>query len=144
MDNLSFSSSTAAAAPPHTSRTADAAPKRAQPSRASVAHGNVSEATEREREPLTARASACIPACTSPIGLSFTDVSFWTSTGVQLLHSVTGFVNPGELVAIMGPSGSGKTTCLNALANRELAKGGALAGNIFVNGARRARQAQPL
>ena len=39
----------------------------------------------------------------------------------RLLHDSSGFVRPGEIVAVMGPSGAGKTTLFNVLA----LKGGA-------------------
>ncbi len=33
----------------------------------------------------------------------------------KILHNVTGYAKPGEMVAIMGASGSGKTSLLNIL-----------------------------
>ncbi|KAK3085153.1 hypothetical protein FSP39_025124 [Pinctada imbricata] len=36
----------------------------------------------------------------------------------DILHSINGVANSGELLAVMGPTGSGKTTLLNAIAGR--------------------------
>ncbi|KAH9327941.1 hypothetical protein KI387_000049, partial [Taxus chinensis] len=54
-----------------------------------------------------------------------------------LVQGLTGYAQPGHMVAIMGPSGSGKSTLLDALAGR---LGGATrqAGDILVNGRRQA------
>jgi len=53
----------------------------------------------------------------------------------EILHSVEGYANPGELLVIMGPSGAGKTTLMNLLANRvNLGKTSKLSGEIMANG----------
>ena len=34
---------------------------------------------------------------------------------IQILHSLTGYAKPGQILSIMGASGSGKTSLLNVL-----------------------------
>ena len=52
----------------------------------------------------------------------------------QILHSVSGYARPGEMVAIMGASGSGKTSLLNILGQRQnVSKGCKIDGMIKCN-----------
>jgi ABC-type transport system involved in cytochrome bd biosynthesis fused ATPase/permease subunit len=66
------------------------------------------------------------------VGLSFTDVSYDAPNGNRILTRLTGFVNPGEMVALMGPSGAGKTTALDVLAGRRT--DGTISGSMYING----------
>ncbi|CAK7221669.1 hypothetical protein SBRCBS47491_004607 [Sporothrix bragantina] len=50
----------------------------------------------------------------------------------QLLDKIFGFVQPGNLVALMGSSGAGKTTLLDVLAQRKDA--GRINGSILIDG----------
>ena len=53
----------------------------------------------------------------------------------QIVTSQTGYVLPGEMVAILGPSGSGKTSLLNALCHRTASTSGSIReGSIKING----------
>ncbi|KAK2362583.1 ABC transporter G family member [Trifolium repens] len=54
----------------------------------------------------------------------------------KLLDGVTGFAQPGRIMAVMGPSGCGKTTLLTSLAGTHAAVV-AVSGNIQINGKRR-------
>ncbi|KAL3723377.1 hypothetical protein ACJRO7_035547 [Eucalyptus globulus] len=71
------------------------------------------------------------------IWLTWLDV--WVTMGdhedgcVPILQGLTGFAQPGEVLAIMGPSGCGKSTLLDALAGRLDSKR-RLSGQILVNG----------
>lgn len=55
-------------------------------------------------------------------GMCLTWKDVWVSVSIRkkesktILHGLTGYAKPGQLLAIMGPSGSGKSTFLDALA----------------------------
>ncbi|KAF5334859.1 hypothetical protein D9758_014292 [Tetrapyrgos nigripes] len=85
------------------------------------------------------------PASLAQMELATTDVFSWQNIsytvpifGIQdeterrLLYSVSGYVQPGKLTALMGESGAGKTTLVNVLAQR--ADTGVVTGDKFVNG----------
>lgn len=52
-----------------------------------------------------------------------------------LLRHVSGYVQSGEMLAILGPSGAGKTTLLDILAQRKTAAMGRRTGEVRLNGA---------
>ncbi|GMI92351.1 ATP-binding cassette G15 [Hibiscus trionum] len=54
----------------------------------------------------------------------------------RLLQGLSGYAEPGRIMAIMGPSGSGKSTLLDSLAGR-LARNVVMTGNILLNGKKR-------
>ncbi|KAL9944680.1 hypothetical protein ACHAP6_007539 [Verticillium nonalfalfae] len=66
---------------------------------------------------------------------TFKDISYYVrhqGHEKQLLKDVSGYVKPGQLVALMGSSGAGKTTLMDVLAQRK--DGGRIEGSIMVNG----------
>lgn len=66
---------------------------------------------------------------------TFRDMSYYVQHAgkeKQLLQDVSGFVQPGKLVALMGSSGAGKTTLMDVLSQRK--DSGRVDGHIKVNG----------
>ncbi|GAA5876426.1 hypothetical protein JCM1840_006022, partial [Sporobolomyces johnsonii] len=67
-----------------------------------------------------------------PAALQFSDVSYTLPSGRRVLDSVSGAVQPGEIMAVLGASGAGKSTFLDILARKS--KRGTVGGEILVNG----------
>ncbi|KAJ6127596.1 hypothetical protein N7523_003208 [Penicillium sp. IBT 18751x] len=66
---------------------------------------------------------------------SFKDVSYFVNvegSEKQLLNSVSGYVKPGQLTALMGASGAGKTTLLDTISQRKST--GRVEGNMLMSG----------
>lgn len=59
--------------------------------------------------------------------------SFGNAPTKRILQCLSGYAEPGRIMAIMGPSGSGKSTLLDSLAGRLSAKV-VMTGNILLNG----------
>ncbi|PRQ48607.1 putative taurine-transporting ATPase [Rosa chinensis] len=72
-------------------------------------------------------------------GISLTWEDLWVGVGdgksgqKMILQGLTGFAQPGGVLAIMGPSGCGKSTLLDALAGR-LSSSAQQRGKILING----------
>jgi ABC-type multidrug transport system ATPase subunit len=58
-----------------------------------------------------------------------------TKQPISILSAANGFVEAGQVVALMGPSGSGKTTLLNVLAHRTTANT-QIQGEVMINNER--------
>uniref|UniRef100_F6GWB0 ABC transporter domain-containing protein n=1 Tax=Vitis vinifera TaxID=29760 RepID=F6GWB0_VITVI len=62
--------------------------------------------------------------------------SFGSGATRRVLQGLSGYAEPGRLMAVMGPSGSGKSTLLDSLAGR-LSRNVILSGNVVLNGKKR-------
>ncbi|KAF7729016.1 hypothetical protein EC973_005047 [Apophysomyces ossiformis] len=63
--------------------------------------------------------------------LTFDDICY-TVGGKTVLSGVTGYVEPGQLLAVMGPSGAGKSSLLDILSRKH--KRGVTSGRTMING----------
>lgn len=74
---------------------------------------------------------------TMRLSLAWKDLTYSASTGKETSHilkGVSGFANPGELLAIMGSSGSGKTSLVSILSNQLIPhKNVKITGKVLVN-----------
>ena len=68
------------------------------------------------------------------VSLSFSNLTFATTKGKQILSDCSGVVQAGELCAVLGPSGSGKTCLLDILAHRRKKGGLLVRGAVRFNG----------
>ena len=71
----------------------------------------------------------------TPATLSFANLSYTLAMKnrlTKILDKISGFVEPGQCLAILGGSGAGKTTLLDILAGKT--KSGTVDGDIYVNG----------
>lgn len=69
-----------------------------------------------------------------PAALQFSNLSYTLPNGRLVLDSISGAVEPGQIMAVIGASGAGKSTFLDLLARK--AKTGDVTGDILVNGKR--------
>lgn len=71
-----------------------------------------------------------------PVTFAFREIEYSvtlpTKEEKKLLNKVSGYFEPGTMVALMGSSGAGKTTLLDVLADRKTT--GTTAGEVFLNG----------
>jgi ABC-type multidrug transport system ATPase subunit/ABC-type multidrug transport system permease subunit len=72
------------------------------------------------------------------VSLTWKNLSYRVKDGkktIDVLKGVSGFANPGELLAVMGSSGSGKTSLLSILSNQIFTQTNVeISGSIEVNG----------
>eukprot|EP01122_Echinamoeba_exundans_P006337 TRINITY_DN1758_c0_g1_i1.p1 TRINITY_DN1758_c0_g1~~TRINITY_DN1758_c0_g1_i1.p1 ORF type:complete len:838 (-),score=94.63 TRINITY_DN1758_c0_g1_i1:2209-4722(-) len=101
------------------------------------------EDPDEEQSTLASHTKFGLGSPSMPIMLQFKNLSYVVqiptkkgffrteTTSKRLLNGVSGFIAPGQLVAVMGSTGSGKTTLMNVLSGR-VRRG--VEGEILVNG----------
>ena len=99
-----------------------------------VRHRRFRAAIEESRHLAAAPLDMLDASLPDGVGISFANLSYWAPNGAALLHSVSGYAKPKEVIALMGPSGSGKTTVLDLLANQEHTRRGHIEGTSNING----------
>lgn len=65
------------------------------------------------------------------VALTFSDINYNVG-GKTILSNISGFVEPGQMLAVMGPSGAGKSSLLDILSRKH--KRGVISGKILING----------
>lgn len=101
----------------------------------SVSVTSIEDISISERYSLPPGISAFQPS--KSISLSWKNLTYKiidpkTKKEKKIIHNVSGFVKPGEVLAIMGPSGAGKSTFLDLLAGRKEPKN--VSGEVLLNG----------
>ncbi|KAG5465599.1 hypothetical protein CUR178_00306 [Leishmania enriettii] len=95
----------------------------------------------RHRSPSPSKSFATSPASSQRnVVLTWEDVSYTISSAEEdssrtLVRHVSGYVQSGEMLAVLGPSGAGKTTLLDILAQRKRGDKDNVTGKIMLNGA---------
>ncbi|KAI8996798.1 hypothetical protein BDB01DRAFT_768528 [Pilobolus umbonatus] len=68
---------------------------------------------------------------TTPVNLTFSDINY-SVNGKNILSDIDGYLEPGQMMAVMGPSGAGKSSLLDILARKH--KRGIITGQVLING----------
>ncbi|KAI8372254.1 P-loop containing nucleoside triphosphate hydrolase protein [Choanephora cucurbitarum] len=69
-------------------------------------------------------------AQSTQVSLTFSNISY-NVNGKQILSDIHGYLEPGQMMAVMGPSGAGKSSLLDILSRKH--KRGIISGNIWIN-----------
>ncbi|KAJ4952127.1 hypothetical protein NE237_028959 [Protea cynaroides] len=108
-----------------------------------ITQQSLAELLETDPLPKGGEAGSSISLETHGNGIVLTWEDLWVTVPVgrsgckPILQGLTGYAQPGEVLAIMGPSGCGKSTLLDALAGR-LGPSTRQHGNVLVNGEKQA------
>ena len=102
---------------------------------AKASHGDGSNRSNHDGQPTRRSPLQDRLSTEEQLALSFCELGLSTPPKMgskSILRNITGYVHPGELVALMGPSGSGKTSLLDTLAGRRPKE--LMVGQVYVNG----------